>query len=700
MSNLDIRDFQPLTDSGDSIPKSGFYDRQLFVLKEKDKKLLYMFCDGIAYYITNLSEDKVFDMDGDLDMNQFNIIDLKDITDMNDITSMNDIVSMNDILAVNNILNVNQMIFGAGTTSSADPICVISRDVDGLSGTNGHAFVDESQVDRDGTIGYASFDADPTAISGGGEYTYDHIVGFQSRPSYQSDGNIALFLGFTSALDIRNSSGTITDAVHYKAKNLTGSGATVTNQYGFYVQETLDRASGSNTNWAFYSNGTTQSFLQGNLKIGNDTTEGLLAVQSATTGTGYLVSRGTNVGNYRDLQIVGNDILIKTDDGDESTASSNAMLIAKTTHDVTIYNTLNVVTDYELNGSSLALVTTNPSPGNARYYGFNAANSLGYHALSSGWVGTATSNLDMDTYEILDASEIIVGSLTSTSNDPAITVQRTITGAGNAHAFVDTSSVNKTGTIGYNSFDAQATIAGSNAYDHMVGFQSRPTYNSSNNIVNFYGFTSALDYDGSGNITRVAHYKAKNITGVDGSSGTITTQYGYLVEETLVGTTAGTPTVNWAFASLGTTESFFQGNVKVGNDTTKGWLIVQAVSGDNGTIASRGTDVSNYRDLTIVGNNITIKTSNTNEGTASSNVITMDTVNHRVTFVNEIIQKVNTNNVSNPPTDAELDAIWTSPATVGAGFTAYIDDNNAHNNVYQIMSDGTAWHYFTATKAV
>lgn len=65
-----------------------------------------------------------------------------------------------------------------------------------------------------------------------------------------------------------------------------------------------------------------------------------------------------------------------------------------------------------------------------------------------------------------------------------------------------------------------------------------------------------------------------------------------------------------------------------------------------------------------------------------------------------IIQNVDTTDVSNPPTDAELDAAFGTPATVGTGFTTYIDDNGAGANFYQCVSDGTNWWTFTATKAV
>jgi len=62
-------------------------------------------------------------------------------------------------------------------------------------------------------------------------------------------------------------------------------------------------------------------------------------------------------------------------------------------------------------------------------------------------------------------------------------------------------------------------------------------------------------------------------------------------------------------------------------------------------------------------------------------------------------QKVYSSNVSNPPTDAELDALFTSPATKGDGWTCYIDDFDSAN-FYQIVASGSLWFILTATKAL
>lgn len=58
-----------------------------------------------------------------------------------------------------------------------------------------------------------------------------------------------------------------------------------------------------------------------------------------------------------------------------------------------------------------------------------------------------------------------------------------------------------------------------------------------------------------------------------------------------------------------------------------------------------------------------------------------------------------TNNVSSPPTDAELDTAFGTPADAGDGFLALVDDNNANTAVYLVASNGTSWWYSSMTKA-
>jgi len=54
---------------------------------------------------------------------------------------------------------------------------------------------------------------------------------------------------------------------------------------------------------------------------------------------------------------------------------------------------------------------------------------------------------------------------------------------------------------------------------------------------------------------------------------------------------------------------------------------------------------------------------------------------------------------SNPPTDAEIDALTGfTPAEVEVGFFFFIDDSNS-DNTYIVVSNGTNWFYAAMTKA-
>lgn len=56
-------------------------------------------------------------------------------------------------------------------------------------------------------------------------------------------------------------------------------------------------------------------------------------------------------------------------------------------------------------------------------------------------------------------------------------------------------------------------------------------------------------------------------------------------------------------------------------------------------------------------------------------------------------------NVSNPPTDAELDSVFGGPGAVPPGYGVILDDGGADTNVYLITSNGTSWWYSALTKA-
>lgn len=57
-------------------------------------------------------------------------------------------------------------------------------------------------------------------------------------------------------------------------------------------------------------------------------------------------------------------------------------------------------------------------------------------------------------------------------------------------------------------------------------------------------------------------------------------------------------------------------------------------------------------------------------------------------------------NVSNPPTDAELDAEFGTPAVLGDGFVVFIDDNDAGALYWLVATVNGAWAYEQLNLAV
>ena len=56
--------------------------------------------------------------------------------------------------------------------------------------------------------------------------------------------------------------------------------------------------------------------------------------------------------------------------------------------------------------------------------------------------------------------------------------------------------------------------------------------------------------------------------------------------------------------------------------------------------------------------------------------------------------------ISDPPTDAELDALYTSPAAAGIGWWTFLLDETTGGPLYIIVSDGATWWYEALTAAV
>lgn len=128
-------------------------------------------------------------------------------------------------------------------------------------------------------------------------------------------------------------------------------------------------------------------------------------------------------------------------------------------------------------------------------------------------------------------------------------------GSGNSHAFADSSLIGRSGNIGYNSFYANANLAGGVDYDHYAAFQSSPANLAVGVMKNYYGHFDVFNMQSGTTKTNTAFYASRAFV----YGGTVENNFGLYVEPHTNGTVG-----NWAVYTDGTTPSTFGGAVKVG----------------------------------------------------------------------------------------------------------------------------------------
>jgi len=127
-------------------------------------------------------------------------------------------------------------------------------------------------------VGHASYNDNKQIV---GSQSFDHHHSFQAYPHYGCTGTLNRMSGYWSQPDV--TAGTVTELSQFKASNALGAG-TITKQYGFY-SSTLTRGA---ENWAFFSAGTTPSFMGGAQYYGSGSDAVNAASIDYNPGTGYL----------------------------------------------------------------------------------------------------------------------------------------------------------------------------------------------------------------------------------------------------------------------------------------------------------------------------------------------------------------------------------------------------------------------------
>jgi len=188
-------------------------------------------------------------------------------------------------------------------------------------------------------------------------------------------------------------------------------------------------------------------------------------------------------------------------------------------------------------GTGVALVK--PTALTVGYIPFGIAANLVGEDAGLFWDNT---NKRLGIIQVAPVAPLHVGDSTvNNSVDAQILISRAVNDdvAGNGHAFSDSSTITRSGTIAYNSFDGRTIFSGTNNYDHYALMQAAVTYNSSGTMTNLYGFI--------------------NVPAI--SAGTITNSYGIKINNP---TGAGALTNNY---TAGATISYFGGAVSFADTT-------------------------------------------------------------------------------------------------------------------------------------
>ncbi|PIR85809.1 hypothetical protein COU14_02300 [Candidatus Kaiserbacteria bacterium CG10_big_fil_rev_8_21_14_0_10_44_10] len=200
-----------------------------------------------------------------------------------------------------------------------------------------------------------------------------------------------------------------------------------------------------------------------------------------------------------------------------------------------------------------------------------------------------SGNVGIGTHSPLVPLQVGNGTVNN-SDDAQILVSRNVndTISGNGHAFSDSSTVTRSGDIGYNSFDARATLSGTGNFDHYAGFQFSPRYTSSGTVTNMYGFFASPEV-AAGTVTNLYGVRVRD----SGGAGSVVNNYGVYVGPLTLGTN------QFAIYTASTNKSYFGGNVGLG-ETAPGSRL--SVSGGGSFGSGYDTTAAPTNGLIVEGN--------------------------------------------------------------------------------------------------
>jgi hypothetical protein len=344
---------------------------------------------------------------------------------------------------------------------------------------------------------------------------------------------------YATSVSTAASAFTLIDLVHfYSGQGSFGAGSTVTNQYGFFVQSSLQSATNnfgfygniaSGTNrWNLYMNGTANNYMAGSLGIGS------------TSLTGYSLRVSKNL-----------------------TGSVNYWGIAS-------------------EGTVQSDVT-------AQARGFSTS------------IGTAASAFTLSNLYHYIATQATIGSTSSVSTQIGFFVENSLTGATNNYGFrgnlasasntynlfMDGSAPNYFAgglSIGTSNIGATNLLVAKNITGNVTGIAMRESGVIQSDVTSSARLLNLLSSTAAATFTLPSLYQIYIEQGTFGAGSTVTNQFGIYIDSSMNGATnnyafysgIGSGTNRWNLYMAGTAANYMAGNTGIGTTTTNSFLNIGA----------------------------------------------------------------------------------------------------------------------------
>ena len=493
---------------------------------------------------------------------------------------------------------------GTPSTNDMPGRLVFSTTADGASSPT-----ERMRIDNQGRVGIGSASLANAMVRSGANLTGATTMrGIHQSGVVQSDVTSAAYQFTTTSGGVANTAFTLPVYTHYYADQGTfGASATVTNQYGFFANSNL---TGATNNYGFYGNiaagtgrynfyasGTADNYFGGATTVSVNSTSDALRITQLGTGNALLVEDSANpdatpfvinnagkvgIGTPPDidtaiLQVAGGGVTF-------ATFTNNAFV-----------STVQTKKSRSTTVGSNTIVQNNDELGAYAFFGDDGTQFIRGAQITASVDGTPGTN-DMP-------GRLVFSTTADGASSPTERMRiRSDGGIG----------VGGTGNAAVGVYLQKDITGGTTAYS----IRQAQTINSDVTSSVFVNRTDISTQAASFALTNLRHYTA--VQGTLGAGSSITNQYGFVADASLIGATnnfgfhsniaSGTGSYN--FYAAGTAENYFAGNVGIG---------ALPVSGVKLTVAQT-TDGEIARFQRNGGSNIPILRVNLTESTAIAEI--------------------------------------------------------------------------------